>query len=100
MTTGSLFMSSNNKPTTHNKTHMKIEKAIEMLKEAQKHGAKNIILAYWEADMFERKDDESWEIDSEYVENEMDWSMTHDRIQDLIFESESINLAINNRMEH
>ena len=58
---------------------MKIEKAIEMLKEAQKHGAKSIILAYWEADMFEREDDESWEIDSEYIENEMDWILVPKR---------------------
>lgn len=77
---------------------MKIETAIEMLKQAQKQGVKSIVMAYWEADMFERQDDESWEVDSEYVESEMDWSMTHERIEDLINDSQSIESSIKCRM--
>lgn len=77
---------------------MKIETAIEMLQQAQKQGVKSIVLAYWEADMFERQDDESWEVDSEYVESEMDWGMTHEWIEDLINDSQSIEYSIKCRM--
>jgi len=63
---------------------MKIEKAIEMLQEAQKSGTKSIVLAYWEAEMFDRKDDESWEAESEWIENDMDWSRAHDQMSDLM----------------
>jgi hypothetical protein len=63
---------------------MKIEKAIEMLQEAQKSGTKSIVLAYWEAEMFDRKDDESWEAESEWIENDMDWSRAHDQMCDLL----------------
>ena len=67
---------------------MKIEQAIELLQQAQKAGTKSIVLAYWEADMFDRKDDESWETESELIENDMDWSQAHNQISDLL---ESIN---------
>lgn len=63
---------------------MKIEQAIEMLQQAQKSGTKSIVLAYWEADMFDRKDDESWEAESEWIENDMDWSRAHDQMRDLL----------------
>lgn len=63
---------------------MKIENAIELLQQAQKAGTKSIVLAYWEADMFDRKDDESWEAESELIENDMDWSRAHDQMYDLL----------------
>jgi hypothetical protein len=63
---------------------MKIEKAIELLQKAQKSGTKSIVLAYWESDMFDRIDDESWESESDFLENEMDWSQAHDRMCDML----------------
>lgn len=66
---------------------MKIEHAIKILKKRKAEGVKNIVLAYWEADMFEEKDNEKWEDTANTIEDEMDWSMTHDQmcqIRDLI----------------
>ena len=40
---------------------MKIEDAIESLREAQREGVKSIIIVTWEADVFGREDDEEWE---------------------------------------
>jgi len=57
---------------------MTINEAIENLKAAKKRGVKSIILAYWEADQFQRPDDEAWEHSAELVERKMDWSGTHD----------------------
>jgi hypothetical protein len=57
---------------------MTINEAIENLKAAKKRGVKSIILAYWEADQFQRPDDEAWEHAAELVERKMDWSGTHD----------------------
>ena len=34
---------------------MKIDQAINMLQEAKANGSKNIIFAFWEANVFERK---------------------------------------------
>lgn len=65
---------------------MKIEDAIAQLIEEKNNGTKSIILAYWKADTFDRKDDYQWESDTEYVENEMDWSRAHDRMTDIIQE--------------
>jgi hypothetical protein len=57
---------------------MTVEEAIENLKEAKKRGVKSIILAYWEADQFNRQDDATWENAADIVERKMDWSSTHD----------------------
>lgn len=59
---------------------MHIDEAIQTLKEAKKNGTKTIILAYWEADMFEREDNEEWKNDAEDLDNYFDWSSTHDQI--------------------
>jgi hypothetical protein len=53
---------------------MKIEDAIESLKKAQSVGVKSIIMASWEASLFDRQDDAEWEKDCEFVEENMDWS--------------------------
>jgi hypothetical protein len=61
---------------------MKIEDAIESLREAQREGVKSIIIVTWEADVFGREDDEEWERNCEFVANKVDWSCpTEDIIQ-------------------
>jgi len=59
---------------------MHIDDAIKALKEAKKTGTKAIIFAYWESEMFERDDDETWAHDANLVEEEFDWSRTHDQL--------------------
>ena len=39
---------------------MLIEDAIKQLTDAKKQGVKSIVLAWWDSDMFEQKDDEEW----------------------------------------
>jgi hypothetical protein len=63
---------------------MKIEDAINQLIEAKNQGVKSIVLAYWRAELFRKKDDESWEAESEWIENDMDWSRAHDDMSDLL----------------
>ena len=63
---------------------MKIEDAIQMLVEAKNNGTKNIILAYWESDIFQKNDDGEWAEIAEQVEDQMDWSITNDGIESLI----------------
>jgi hypothetical protein len=58
-----------------------------MLKQRKTKGVKNIVFAYWEADMFDEKDNDKWWDIANTIENEMDWSMTYDQmhqIRDLI----------------
>lgn len=57
---------------------MTIDEAIELLKNAKKRGVKSVILAWWEADQFEREDNEDWEQVADRIERKMDWSGTHD----------------------
>ena len=59
---------------------MTINEAIENLKEAKKRGVKSVILAYWEADQFDRTDNDEWEHAADLIERKMDWSSTHDDI--------------------
>ncbi len=63
---------------------MTIDEAIDNLKSAKEQGKKNIILAWWDSSMFDRKDDKDWEVDASRVEDEMDWSSTHDDISDIL----------------
>jgi hypothetical protein len=63
---------------------MTIDEAIENLKAAKKRGVKNIVLAYWEADQFEREDDDVWAEAADRIERKMDWSATHDDISVLL----------------
>jgi hypothetical protein len=65
---------------------MTIDEAIDNLKSAKEQGVKNIVLAWWAADMFGRKDDENWEHDSGLIEEKMDWSSTHDQITEMLEE--------------
>jgi len=72
--------------STNYKNQMKIKDAIKLLKEEEKNGVKNIILAYWTAEAFNRKDDSSWREDVDIVDSDYDWSADQEAIQD-IFES-------------
>jgi len=72
--------------STNYKNQMKIKDAIKLLKEEEKNGVKNIIMAYWTAEAFDRKDDSSWREDVDIVDSDYDWSADQEAIQD-IFES-------------
>ena len=78
--------------TLHNINHkkpsggfkMKIKQAIKELQELEKNGVKNIILAFWEADNFDREDDKDWAEDVEIVDDSFDWSATHEDLNNYI----------------
>ena len=63
---------------------MKIEDAIKQLKQRKDQGVKSIVLAYWEADMFDQKDNDKWEDIASIIEDQMDWSMTHDQMSQIL----------------
>lgn len=60
---------------------MTIDEAIETLKAEKQSGTKSVILAWWNADMFGRQDDEAWEQAADVVERKHDWSSTHEDLQ-------------------
>jgi hypothetical protein len=60
---------------------MSIEEAIKNLEQARDAGVKHIVLAYWEADSFDMQDDEEWAAATDFIDNKMDWSATHEDIQ-------------------
>jgi len=57
---------------------MTIDEAIELLQAEKAAGTKSVILAWWNADMFSRQDDEAWEHAAEMVERKHDWSATQE----------------------
>ncbi len=59
---------------------MTIDEAIEKLKAEKAAGIKNIIAAWWSADMFGRIDDDNWAYAAERIERRFDWSHTHEDI--------------------
>ena len=61
---------------------MKIKEAIEQL--SKKNPEDEIILAYWEQDRFPEVSDEDWPYACDIGNNKMDWSRTHEDIQELI----------------
>jgi chemotaxis regulatin CheY-phosphate phosphatase CheZ len=63
---------------------MKIKDAIKLLKEEEKNGVKNIIMAYWTAEAFDRKDDSSWREDVDIVDSDYDWSADQEAIEDML----------------
>lgn len=63
---------------------MKIEDAIKQLKQRKDKGVKSIVLAYWEADMFDQKDNDKWEDMASIIEDQMDWSMAHDQMSQIL----------------
>jgi hypothetical protein len=60
---------------------MKIEEAIKALQEEKKNGTKNVIMAYWTAEDFEREDDAAWQEDLEIIDTDMEWSNAHEDLQ-------------------
>jgi hypothetical protein len=62
---------------------MSIDDAIKQLKDRKAQGVKHIVLAYWEADMFDHKDDDKWAGISEIIEADMDWSTAHDQMSQM-----------------
>ena len=75
-------------------SEMKIKQAIKQLQELEKDGVKNIILAFWEADNFDREDDKDWAEDVELVDDSFDWSATHEDLNNYI---ESLNYNPNEK---
>jgi hypothetical protein len=63
---------------------MSIEEAIQQLKQCKARGVGNIVLAYWEADMFGLDDDANWAGVSDTIEAEMDWSRAHDHMSQIV----------------
>jgi hypothetical protein len=57
---------------------MTIDEAIKNLQAEKRSGTKSVIIAWWNADMFNRPDDEAWEQAADVVERKHDWSSTHD----------------------
>jgi hypothetical protein len=62
---------------------MNINDAIKMLRNAKKEGVKDIVLAYWTADMFDQKEGDAWAEISGIIEDDMDWSMAHDQMSQI-----------------
>jgi hypothetical protein len=60
---------------------MKIDQAIKLLKEVKKSGTKDIILAFWESDMFTGIKEDEWAGIAEDVEDNFDWSRTTEDIE-------------------
>jgi hypothetical protein len=60
---------------------MTIDEAIARLNQEKKAGIKSVIVAWWDAGMFGRIDDEAWEHAAEVVERKHDWSSTHEDLQ-------------------
>jgi epoxyqueuosine reductase QueG len=67
---------------------MTIDEAIKNLENAKAKGAKAIIMAWWDAELFQKQDDHEWQAIAEQVESQMDWSSTHYDLSDLISELE------------
>lgn len=63
---------------------MTIETAIDFLREARLRGAKHILLAYWTAEDFDRKEGEAWATETEMLEASVDWTGVNDQITDLL----------------
>lgn len=60
---------------------MTIDEAIERLKAEKKAGIKSVIIAWWDAGMFGRIDDEAWEHAADLADRKHDWSSTHEDLQ-------------------
>ena len=60
---------------------MTIDEAIERLNQEKKAGIKSVIIAWWDAGMFGRIDDEAWEHAAALVDRKHDWSSTHEDLQ-------------------
>jgi hypothetical protein len=69
---------------------MQIDDAISCLQQAKKRGAKHIILAMWEADMFGKQDDGDWAAACGRLDENFDWSHTHEALEVMLNEDERL----------
>lgn len=60
---------------------MTIDEAIADLQQAKRDGVKHIVLAYWTAEWFDQKDDDQFAADAAIIEDEFDWSYTHESME-------------------
>lgn len=60
---------------------MTIDEAIRRLEAEKAAGIKSVIIAWWDAGMFGRVDNDEWAHDAEFVERKMDWSAAHEDLQ-------------------
>jgi hypothetical protein len=63
---------------------MNIKQAIKELQGLEKQGVKNIILAFWGAEDFDRDEDKSWVEDMEILDDSFDWSSTHEDLNNFM----------------
>ena len=63
---------------------MQIDDAIRCLHQAKERGAKHVILALWEQDMFEMSGDIDWADACDWADDAFDWSQTQEALEILI----------------
>jgi hypothetical protein len=63
---------------------MNIDDAIHTLQEVKKNGTKNLIIAWWDSECFNRKEGKDWKSICNFVDNNMDWSSTHEGVDETI----------------
>ena len=65
---------------------MRIQEAIESLAHMQENGMKNVMLAYWEPGNFGMKEGKKWACACDAVDRHMDWSLSHEMLEQIIRE--------------
>ena len=63
---------------------MLIDDAIKALQDLKEKGETAVIIAWWEADEYNMKDNEDWPFVAEQVEDRMDWGNVGDEFTDLV----------------
>ena len=63
---------------------MTIDESIQQLKSAKKAGTQNILFAWWDSSQFDRPDNDAWASACDLCDDNMDWSYTHDQLNDLM----------------
>ena len=65
---------------------MKIDDAIKALELLKKDGTKNVMIGYWEPYCFGMEEGKKWELACDAVDSHMDWSLTHEMLEQIITE--------------
>jgi DNA-directed RNA polymerase alpha subunit len=73
---------------------MTIDDAIEKLQAAKARGVKNIVLACWCAENFDKLDDQKWEETTAFIEYEMNWSSAYDPMKAFVKFSYALDLPV------
>ena len=63
---------------------MTIDEAIQQLKSAKKRAHKTYCLLGWDSSQFDRPDNDAWASACDLCDDNMDWSYTHDQLNDLM----------------